>query len=105
VTSDLKEKKERKTQIDVDVIYAGLTKSFEVVPNQSVESLLDLSLNAFGIQANRHTQSLYSSAGVELADAQNLKDAGIKDGTQLLLRPSQVKGGTDGAAHSRAGER
>jgi hypothetical protein len=83
-------------QIDVTVIYAGLTKSFTVTAHQTVQSLLDQALNAFGVHNNRHTQSLYSSAGAELADAQSLEAAGIVEGAQLLLRPSQVKGGSDG---------
>ena len=89
-----------KTQIEVTVTYAGLTKSFTVPPQQAVQALLEQALNAFGVHNNRHTQSLYSSAGAELADAQSLADAGVKDGDQLLLRPSQVKGG---AASTEAG--
>lgn len=84
------------TQIKVTVTYAGLTKNFTVPPHQAVQALLEQALNAFGVHNNRHTQSLYSSAGAELADAQSLEAAGIKEGDQLLLRPSQVKGGAAG---------
>ena len=77
----------------VNIIYAGLTKTFEPSPHETVEALLQQALNAFSITNNRHTMSLYSSAGVELADNQSLEAAGIKSGDALLLRPSQVKGG------------
>jgi hypothetical protein len=92
-----------KTHIEVTVTYAGLTKSFTVPPHQAVQALLEQALNAFGVHNNRHTQSLYSSAGAELADAQSLEAAGIEDGDQLLLRPSQVKGGATGPATRATG--
>lgn len=85
------------THIEVVVSYAGLSKSFTVTPHQTVQSVLELSLNAFGIHSNRHIQSLYTAQGAELADAQSLEAAGIKEGAHLLLRPSQVKGGARGA--------
>lgn len=82
------------THVEVSVTYGGLTKTFTVTPDQTVQSLLELALNAFGVHNNRHTQSLYSSGGAELSDGQSLEAAGIKSGDLLLLRPSQVKGGT-----------
>lgn len=87
----------RATHIEVVVSYAGLSRTFPVTPHQTVQSLLELSLNAFGIHSNRHVQSLYTSGGIELADAQSLEAAGVEEGTHLLLRPSQVKGGSFGA--------
>jgi hypothetical protein len=80
-------------KIEVCVNYSGITKSITVTPNQTVNSLLELALNAFGVHNNRHTQSLFTEAGAELADAQSVDDAGIKNGDTLLLRPSKVKGG------------
>ena len=85
------------THIEVSVNYAGITKSFTVTPHQTVHSLLELALNAFGVINNRHTQSLFTEAGAELADAQSLDAAGVETGETLLLRPSKVKGGTAGA--------
>ena len=81
------------THLEVTVTYSGLTKVFSPTPHQTVQSLLELALNAFGIHNNRHTQSLYSAERGELADALSLKAAGVKDHDVLLLRPSQVKGG------------
>jgi hypothetical protein len=78
---------------EVTVTYSGLTKAFTPTPHQTVHSLLELALNAFGIQNNRHTQSLYSADRGELADVLSLEAAGVKNHDVLLLRPSQVKGG------------
>lgn len=92
---------QRAAQIEVVVSYAGLSRTFAVTPHQTVQSLLELALNAFGIQANRHTQSLYTVDGAELADRQSLEEAGVQDDVKLLLRPSQVKGGAAAAgAHA-----
>lgn len=81
------------THIEVTVNYGGITKLFNVTPHQTVHSLLELALNAFGLNNNRHTQSLFTEAGAELADAQSLDAAGVGTGDTLLLRPSKVKGG------------
>lgn len=81
------------TKIDVVVSYSGLSETISVTTHQTVQSLLELALNAFGIHANRHTQSLYDANGVEMLDAQSIEAAGIIAGAHLLLRPSQVKGG------------
>jgi hypothetical protein len=81
------------THIEVTVNYAGITKPFTVTPHQTVHSLLELALNAFGVHNNRHTQSLFTEAGAELADAQSLEAAGVGTADVLLLRPSKVKGG------------
>ena len=83
------------TKIEVSIAYVGITKTLLVTPHQTVQSVLELALNAFGVHNNRHTQSLFTEAGVELADAQSVADAGIKDADRLLLRPSKVKGGAD----------
>lgn len=81
------------THIEVTVNYAGVTKSFTVPATQTVNALLERALNEFGVHNNRHTQSLFTAQGVELADIQSLAHAGVADGATLLLRPSKVKGG------------
>jgi hypothetical protein len=81
------------TRLEVSINYSGITKTFTATPHQAVQSLLEAALNAFGVHNNRHTQSLFTEAGVELADAQSLEAAGVKAGATLLLRPSKVKGG------------
>lgn len=81
------------THVTVTVSYGGLSKTFTVTPHQAVQSLLELALNAFQITNNRHTQSLWSAAGQELADAQSIEGAGLVEGAHVILRASQVKGG------------
>jgi len=81
------------TQINVIVVYNGLAKSFTVPAKQTARALLEQALREFGIVQNAHTHSLFTADGVELADAQNLDDAGVVDGSRLLLRPSQIRGG------------
>jgi hypothetical protein len=80
-------------QFTVLVVYNGITKEITTNRNQAVKALLEHSLNEFGIQQNRHIQSLYTEAGVELDDNVSITKAGIEPGAHLLLRPSAVKGG------------
>jgi hypothetical protein len=76
----------------VEVLYDGVEKTLEVRPEETVKTLLDKVIAAFGPLPTPHTLSLYKG-GEELADAQTLKDAGVKPHDVLLLRPSKVKGG------------
>jgi hypothetical protein len=81
-------------KLNITVLYAGLTTQLTITLQQALQAVLQQALNAFDIQANRHLLSLYTADGVELADAQHVAEVGIKNGDQLLLRPSQVRGGT-----------
>lgn len=81
------------THIDVIVVYNGLSKTFTVPPTEASRALLERALREFGVQQNAHLNSLFTQDGVELADAQSLTDAGVVNGTRLLLRPSQIRGG------------
>jgi len=85
-------------KVTVTVIYNGMTATEKVDLHEPVKALLEQALNDFSIHQNRHTMSLYTAEGTELADAQTLRDAGIKNGSQLLLRPSAVKGGATNAS-------
>jgi len=76
----------------VEVLYNGVKKKFEVRLEEAVKRLLEQAIAAFGPLPNPHTLSLYKN-GVELADSQSIKEAGIKPHDLLLLRPSTVKGG------------
>ena len=51
----------------------SITKSFTVTPHQTINSLLERALNEFGVHNNRHTQSLFTEGGAELADAQSIR--------------------------------
>jgi Ubiquitin family len=77
----------------VTVVFNGLEKALEFQPNQQVKALLEHAMNEFGVQANRHIMSLFTEEGAELQDHESVKDAGVKDGDTLVLRPSEVKGG------------
>ena len=52
----------------------------------------DQAIAAFGPLPQPHILSLFEGAK-ELNDTSTLKDAGVKPGDTLLLRPSKVKGG------------
>lgn len=79
--------------ITIDVIYNGLAKSLTVSKEDLVSSLLQKAIALFGIAQNQHTLSLYTSEGVELQDAITVRNAKLKKGQQILLRPSTVKAG------------
>jgi len=79
---------------EVVVTFNGEGKAFRYEKDETVKSLLDKAIAAFNVTVNPHTMSLYSSSGVELADAATLHDAGVRAGEVLLLRPSEVKGGS-----------
>jgi hypothetical protein len=81
------------THINVIVVYNGLAKTFTVPATQATRALLEQALHEFGIVQNAHIHSLFTADGVELADSQNLDHAGVVDGSRLLLRPSQIRGG------------
>jgi hypothetical protein len=79
-------------EFSVEVLYDGVKKKFEVRPEETVKTLLDKAINAFGPLPNPHMLSLYKD-GEELGDQLTIKAAGIKPCEMLLLRPSKVKGG------------
>jgi hypothetical protein len=77
----------------IEVVYDGVTKSFEVRHEETVKTLLDQAVEKFGPIPNAHTLGLYNKAGAELDINQTLDAAGVKPGDKLLMRPSQVRGG------------
>jgi len=81
------------TAFKVTVVYNGMTRPFEVRGRDSVKSLLDRAIAAFGNLPSPHTLSLFSASGAELSDTLTLSAAGVRPRDQLLLRPSTVKGG------------
>ena len=80
-------------QIDVTVVYNGVTKTVKVNLNQPVQAVLQHALNEFGIHQNRENFALFNANGQELNNSSSAQDAGITAGAQLLLRPRQVRGG------------
>lgn len=80
--------------IQVGILYNGLEKKIGADPQQPVRALLEKAIAAFGNLPNPHTLALYTKKGAELTnEKQTIREAGIKNGDELLLRPSAVKGG------------
>ena len=75
------------------VTYNGIDKTFEAEADESVKTLLERAIRAFGITQNVHLLALFTPDGRELQDGKTLKEAGLKPGDHLLLRPSAVRGG------------
>jgi hypothetical protein len=81
-------------QLHLTITYNGQSKPLEITRDATVKALLERSIALFGSLPNPHTLALWTAAGVELTqEDQTLKDAHVKDGDCLLLRPSAVKGG------------
>ena len=80
-------------QITVTVVYNGVEKTLEANPHQAVRALLEHAIRAFSITNNPHILSLFNDAGTELNEQISVEQAGIREGTELLLRASVVKGG------------
>lgn len=83
----------RDKSFEVTVVYNGLMKLIEVSKDELVSSVLAKSIAAFGNLPAPHTLALYESEGRELPDTESVKDAKVKKGDRLLLRPSTVKAG------------
>lgn len=83
---------ENPRRFDVEVLYDGVKKRFEVRRGEHIKKLLDDAIHAFGPLPNPHMLSLYKD-GKELPDTSTVEQAGIKPCDVLLLRPSTVKGG------------
>jgi hypothetical protein len=77
----------------VDVVYNGVTKRIEVVPEEQVTALLHKAIAVFGITQNAHLLSLYREDGSLVPENESVERAGLKPNEVLLLRPNVVKGG------------
>jgi hypothetical protein len=78
---------------EIIVIYNGVTKPLKVSLSELIKSVLGRSIALFGGLPNPHTLSLYNQQGEELPDGKTVKQAKVKKGDRLLLRPSTVKAG------------
>lgn len=79
--------------VEITVIYNGLKNSLTVTREDLVGSVLSRALAMFGNPPNPHVLSLYNDKGEELKDGETVKNAKVKKGDSLLLRPSTVKAG------------
>lgn len=78
----------------VIINYGGLERELEVTGHEAVQSVLERAMNLFDVTANRHTLALFDEANRELTDlSESAEKAGIKKGSKLVLRQSQVRGG------------
>jgi len=87
------EEEKHPSVFQVDILYNGVKKPFEVRREETVKTLLDKAIKEFGPIPNPHTLSLFTEGGDELNDEKTLAAAGVKPRELLLLRPSKVKGG------------
>lgn len=83
----------RDKSFEITVVYNGLTKPLEVSKAELMSSVLAQAIAAFGNLPAPHTLALYNDEGRELPDGESVKDAKLKKGDRLLLRPSTVKAG------------
>jgi hypothetical protein len=83
----------RDKPFEITVVYNGLSKPIEVSKDELIGSVLAKALAAFGNLPAPHILGLYDAEGHDLPDGQTVKDAKVKKGDRLLLRPSTVKAG------------
>jgi hypothetical protein len=83
----------RDKAFDITVVYNGLSKPLQVSRDELISSVLAKAIAAFGNLPAPHTLALYNAEGRELPDGETVKDAKVKKGDHLLLRPSTVKAG------------
>jgi hypothetical protein len=61
--------------------------------SEQMKAVLDQAIALFGSLPNPHTLALFTEGGKELPITGTVKEAGLKPGEKLLLRPSTVRGG------------
>jgi hypothetical protein len=85
---------DRPDKSELIITYNGIDKALEYRPDEAMTALLERALDAFDVRENRHTMALWTTAGMELPIEGTVRDAGVKPGEVLVLRPSAVRGGT-----------
>lgn len=83
----------RDKSFEITVVYNGLAKPITVSKDETISSVLAKAIAAFGNLPAPHTLALYDANGRDLPDGETVKDAKVKKGDRLLLRPSTVKAG------------
>jgi len=81
------------TKFAVEIVYNGVTKSFQVQPEEQVTALLQKAIATFGITQQPHLLSLFRQDGSVVPENESIERAGIEGSEVLLLRPNAVKGG------------
>lgn len=77
---------------EIVVSYNGVKRDIAVLPQETIKTVLDRAIAAFGNLPNPHTLSLFNEGG-ELPDTSTVGDAHIHPHNELVLRPGAVKGG------------
>jgi hypothetical protein len=80
----------------VEVLYNGLKKKVEFKFTETMGTLRQRAVNEFGNPPAPHALSLFTKQGVEFGpdkDQLTIRQARIKNGEELLLRPGVVRGG------------
>jgi hypothetical protein len=82
------------TKFKINIIYNGVTKHENVEASETIKRVLERAIQLFQPIPQPHLLALYTEAGKELTnEGETVRQAGIKPGDTLLLRPSQVRGG------------
>lgn len=77
----------------VTVLYNGRTVEFHYRAEETVHALIRHALHQLGFHDPHDELALFTTAGVELQDAQTLAHAGVRPGEELVLRQRVVRGG------------
>lgn len=83
----------REKVFEITISYNGIDKPLTVSRDELIGDVRNRAVSLFGIAENQHLLGLFSVEGGELQDTQTVKDAKVKKGTKLLLRPSAVRAG------------
>ena len=83
----------RDKEFEITISYNGIDKPLTVSRDELIGDVRSRAVSLFGIADNQHLLGLFSVEGGELQDSQTVKDAKVKKGTKLLLRPSAVRAG------------
>jgi hypothetical protein len=76
----------------ITISYNGESRSFQVLPQETVRQILDRAIAEFGPLPNPHMLALFKGAA-ELQDNQTVHEVGIHPHDELVLRQSAVRGG------------
>jgi hypothetical protein len=96
VTSETERAEETERGVEegtVSVTYNGVTKHIEFKPEELIKAILDRAIQKFQVTSQPHLLSLFRADGTVVPENISAHDAGLRRGTQLYLRPDQVKGG------------
>jgi hypothetical protein len=92
----LQELTDAEKELKVRVTYNGMHEKVEFHFDETMGVLRERAIKGFGNLPTPHLLSLYTTAGVEFGpdrDQQTVRESGIKNNEELLLRPSAVRGG------------